>query len=279
MKILILGDSHGRYDLVRDACQAAEISHGIVAAIQVGDFGLFPRPLHRLLNGDSGPFPVPVHVIDGNHEDHQWIHESKSDKIILAWSKANLHYHDRGTVIEMDGATIGFIGGALHADRRQKWADMWKSSLSGNRGNRVPADPVWANWVTDGDLKRALSAFTAAPPDLIISHSCPAGIGIGMTGALHLIEDADRFITRAGFFAGPFHDCGEGGLTRLWRQLPRRPSQWVFGHFHAKIDRMIEGTRFVCVGSTDDSDGVPGVQSVIYDTERKSLVVDATRLT
>jgi hypothetical protein len=108
----------------------------------------------------------------------------------------------------------------------------------------------------------------------MVSHSCPAGIGIGISGALHLVEDADRFITRPGFSAGPFHDCGEGNLTRLWRQLPHKPDQWVFGHFHALHDRTIDHTRFVCVGSTDDTDGVPGVRPVIYDTRSRTLVMD-----
>lgn len=277
MKLVILGDCHGRYDLVSEACQAAELAYGVEAAIQVGDFGLFPKLLHRLLSGQISPFPIPVHVIDGNHEDHAWIHESEENGHRAAWAAVNLHFHPRGTTQEIDGARIGFVGGALHADRRQEWSDMWKPASSGQPVRRIPADPTWANWVTDADLQRTLSAFTAEPPDLIISHSCPAGIGIGIAGAQHLIQDADRFITRAGFHAGPFHDCGEGNLSRLWRQLPHKPPHWVFGHFHAMHDRTIDGTRFVCVGSTDDSDGVNGVRPVIYDTRTKALWVDAAQ--
>lgn len=275
MKLLILGDCHGHYDLVNEACQAAELAHGVDAAIQVGDFGLFPKLLHRLVSGEIAPFPITIHVIDGNHEDHAWILESASNGHRAAWANANLSFHARGTTMEIDGARVGFIGGALHADRRQEWAGMWSPSSASSQGRRIPADPAWANWVTAGDLERALSAFTADPPDLIVSHSCPAEIGIGVTGAQHLIEDASRFITRSGFHAGPFHDCGEGNLTRLWRRLPRKPKHWVFGHFHAMYDRTIEGTRFVCVGSTDDSDGIDGVRPVIYDTQKKSLWVDA----
>lgn len=274
MKLLILGDCHGQYDLVRDACQAAELAYGIEAAIQVGDFGLFPKLLHRLLSGQIDRFPIPVHVIDGNHEDHSWIAESKTNGHRDAWAQANLHFHPRGTTMTLDGATIGFVGGALHADRRQEWAGMWQASSPGSPIRRVPPDPAWANWVTTGDVERALSAFTADPPHLLVSHSCPAGIGIGMTGALHLVEDADRFITRPGFSAGPFHDCGEGNLTRLWRQLPQKPDQWVFGHFHAVQDRTIDHTRFVCVGSTDDTDGITGVRPVIYDTRLRTLWMD-----
>jgi predicted phosphodiesterase len=277
MKLLILGDCHGHYDLVSEACQAAELAHGVEAAIQVGDFGLFPKLLHRLVSGEIAPFPIPIHVIDGNHEDHSWIFESSANGHRTAWENANLHFHPRGTTMEIGGARIGFIGGALHADRRQEWADMWKPSATSTRSRRIPEDPTWANWVTVGDLRRALSAFSENSPDLIVSHSCPAGIGIGMTGSQNLIEDADRFIARPGFHAGPFHDCGEGNLTRLWRELSRKPMHWIFGHFHVMHDRTIDGTRFVCVGSTDDSDGINGVRPVIYDTQQKSLWVDVAK--
>lgn len=274
MKLLILGDCHGHFDLVNEACQAAELAFDVKAALQVGDFGLFPKLIHQLVSGEFGPFSIPVHVIDGNHEDHSWICKSVANGHRSMWDNANLHFHPRGTTMEIDGACVGFIGGALHADRRQKWADMWKPLPVNCKSRRVPIDPMWANWVTGGDVDRALSTFSEHVPDLIVSHSCPAGIGIGMSGALSLIEDAEKFITRPGFHGGTFDDCGEGNLTRLWRRLPKKPTHWVFGHFHTMRDVTIDNTRFLCVGSTDNTDGILGVRPVIYDTQRKSLLVE-----
>jgi len=69
-----------------------------------------------------------------------------------------------------------------------------------------------------GDVQRAITAFTATPPELVIALSLPAGIGVGITGERALIEDADRFITRAGHQAGPYHDCDE--------RLGKRPAEW-----------------------------------------------------
>jgi|GEM_PF-882133 len=275
MKILILGDCHGRLDLVAGACQAAELAYGIDAAIQVGDFGLFPKVMHRFLTDDASAFPVPVHVIDGNHEDHEWIHRARGQGQESAWAARNLFYHERGSIAALDGASIGFLGGALHADRRQEWDGQWRPGADGTPAKRTPPEaPAWANWVTRADTTRALAAFVAQPPDLIVSHSCPASIGIGISGALALVELVDRFVTRAGFHAGPFHDCGEGGLTRLWRELPRKPAHWVFGHFHQFSDTTVDHTQFVCVGSSDDSDGVVGVRPVIYDTCTKELLLE-----
>lgn len=275
MKILILGDCHGRLDLVAEACQAAELAYGIEAAIQVGDFGLFPKIIQRFLSDDASAFPVPVHDIDGNHEDHAWLHRSRSQGQESTWAARNLFYHERGSSVPLGGAQIGFLGGALHTDRRQEWDGQWHPSAEGSPAKRSPPEaPAWSNWVTRADTMRALAAFADHPPDLLVSHSCPAGIGIGISGSLALVELVDRFVTRAGFHAGPFHDCGEGGLTRLWRELPQKPAHWVFGHFHQFCEKAIDGTRFTCVGSSDDSDGVVGVRPVIYDTLTKELLVE-----
>lgn len=280
MLILILGDCHGRLDLVHQACIDAQAEYGIEAAIQVGDFGFFPKILHKFLHEGPRRFPVPLHVIDGNHEDHGWLKTCRADGTLATWQASNLFLHARGTVAAIGGLQIGFFGGALHADRRQEWAGQWKPTANDgvplNR-RRVPRDPAWANWVTEGDVERALAAFTATPPDILVTHSCPAGIGVGMEGALPLIEDVERFINRAGHHSGPFHDCGEGGLTALWHRLPQRPSTWIFGHFHCIHDRIVAGTRFVCVGSSDGSDGAKVPPRVLLNTEWRYVYIDRIR--
>lgn len=277
MLILILGDCHGRLDLVHQACVSAQAQYGIEAAIQVGDFGFFPKVLANFLVDGPRRFPVPLHVIDGNHEDHSWLTKCRSDRTFATWEASNLYLHDRGTVVEIGGMQIGFLGGALHADRRQEWAGQWKPTANDgvplNR-RRVPRDPAWANWVTEGDVARAITAFTNTPPEILVTHSCPAGIGVGMEGALPLIEDVERFINRAGHHSGPFHDCGEGGLTSLWRRLRQRPATWVFGHFHRLHDRTVENTRFVCVGSSDGSDGAKFPRTILLSTDRRCLYLD-----
>jgi hypothetical protein len=275
--ILILGDCHGHLDLVVRACHAARAAYGIEAAIQVGDFGFFPKTFAKFFHEGPRRFPVPLHVIDGNHEDHGWLFKSRAFGDVAEWNQANLIVHERGTVAHIDGVPVGFIGGALHADRRQEWSGQWKPLADGSRppGRRsVPKDPEWANWVTHGDVQRAIASFSATPPELVISHSCPAGIGVGIAGAQSLIEDADRFITHAGHHAGPYQDCGEGGLTTLWHALKVRPRHWLFGHFHQLCEKAIDQTTFVCVGSTDDSDGAVGIRPVLYDTTRRIHIFD-----
>lgn len=276
MLILLLGDCHGRLDLVHNACLSARETYGVEAAIQVGDFGFYPKILHAFLHEGPRRFPIPLHVIDGNHEDHRWLNLCKHSGASDAWAAANLFFHDRATAQVIGGLRIGFVGGALNADRRQEWAGRWLATADGrpplNR-RRTPKSPVWANWVRDADVDRAVELFSRETPDLLVTHSCPAGIGVGMEGAVPLIDDVERFITRAGHFSGPFHDCGEGGLSHLWTRLSQRPPLWVFGHFHRIHKRTVSGTQFVCVGSSDGSDGFNGVRSVLLDTERRSVAI------
>jgi predicted phosphodiesterase len=276
MRLLLLGDSHGHLELLHRAVTEAQELHGIDAAIQVGDFGFFASIFEQYRRRGLGPFPVPLHVIDGNHDDHRWLLQIRTNDESTAWDGLNLQLHERGTTARLGGITVGFIGGALHADRRQQWDGMWKPNPAGSRPGRqpVPRDPAYANFVTAGDIERALAAFAVDPPDLLVTHTCPAGIGIGIAGAPHLIEDADRFITRAGHHGGPFTDCGEGALTRLWTALAHRPPTWVFGHFHRLHRTTIGQTEFCCIGSSDDSDGMNGIRTIIYDTADRSLTID-----
>jgi hypothetical protein len=76
-------------------------------------------------------------------------------------------------------------------------------------------------------------------------------------------------VMHAGFDPGPPEDCGEVQLERLWHELKRRPSGWVFGHFHRVHDAMVYGTRFVCVGAD-----LTAIQHslVLWDTEEKKLL-------
>jgi len=51
-------------------------AYGIEAAIQVGDFGFFARDFNEFSQEGPRRLPVPLHVIDGNHEDHGWLLKS-----------------------------------------------------------------------------------------------------------------------------------------------------------------------------------------------------------
>jgi predicted phosphodiesterase len=254
MRVLIVGDVHGRHAELDAALRQAQADYRIEAAIQVGDFGFTRDALHRARE-ERRRFPVPVHAIDGNHEDHAWLNRAVLLGQARGWAhELNLIYQPRPSVVELGGSRVGFLGGALHVDRPQ-------------RHNLLAGLP---NYILQRHRERAAALFNRERCDLIVTHSCPAGIGIGLrTGAEHE-HGIGEHIRRAGFDPGPADDCGEVELGRLWAGLAYRPRAWVFGHFHREHLATIEGTRFVGV---DDQLAGASRRLTIWDTEEKKVLI------
>ncbi len=247
MKVLILGDLHGAYGRLHEVITQAHGFFDLGAVIQVGDFGLGPEAAlaFKHLTRQYGPLPLPLHILDGNHENHSWVNLNPR------WGKAhNLQVHRRGTTLKLGGRNILLCGGALNIDRAQT----------------EEPDP---NYVTDGNVMDAFAEVAINRPDVVISHSCPADIGIKMPGlkASWVIPSIHRVITMAGHQTCPEEDPGEMRLKTLWEGLPEKPAQWLFGHFHQLRQTQVGDTTFTCVGSTDGSDGWDQVKPVILNLE------------
>ena len=222
MKVALIGDVHGDLALLQ-RCVVSAAAKGAGAAIQLGDFG-FQADL--LGPGRPWPrFPIPLLALCGNHEDHAFLRHARASGLAEAWTAHGLCYQARGSTARLDGRTVLFVGGALHTDRPQE----------ADRGNLI----------SDDDLATALRACAFAPPDLVATHSCPAGIGIGLRGNPDLAYGVAQFVHAAGFDGGPSDDCGEVPLRRLWEGLPRRPTIWAHGHFHVSARTTIQGTTFI----------------------------------
>jgi hypothetical protein len=145
------------------------------------------------------------------------------------------------------------IGLATHADPPQK--HNWWSGFP--------------NYILKRNREHAAALFNHHRPELIVTHSCPSRIGIGISGPAEMRSGVAEYITAAGFDPGPPDDCGETELSRLWLDLAYKPRAWVFGHFHRPHHALVEGTRFVCVDDDLDS---PRRLLVIWDTEEKKLL-------
>ncbi|MEI6085082.1 MAG: metallophosphoesterase [Verrucomicrobiota bacterium] len=249
MRVLIIGDVHGRHRELAEALRQVQTDFGIAAAIQVGDFGFDERHLAQPVR-----YPVPVHVIDGNHEDHRWLRHALRHGAAEDWEKqANLIYQPRPSVARLGATTVGFMGGALHVDRPQK-----HNLLSG-----------FPNYILRRHREQATALFNREKPELIVTHSCPAGIGIGVRSSPDLEHGVAEHVVKAGFDPGPPDDCGEAELGHLWRDLRYRPGGWVFGHFHRAHESTVEGTRFVCI---DDNLSTLDQPIVLWDSEEKKLL-------
>lgn len=253
MRVLIVGDIHGQfYELLQFITEMKSLFR-IQAAIQLGDFGFFPELFESMEEQDQY-FPVPLYVIDGNHEDHEWLYLSSLNNEMETWKqKHNIYFLQRATVLNLGGAKIGAIGGALHVDQPQQFSAKYKTS----------------NYIQKAECESAIDLFNLEKPELIISHTCPTGIGIGIKGNEHFDHSIVQFIVNEGFDPGASDDCGDRQLTHLWDSLKYKPKAWAFGHFHVDHVKKIDETLFVC---NDFSKRKVNSQIVVWDTEEKSIL-------
>ena len=240
MRLAIIGDVHGRFDVLEIALRKACETQNIDAAVQVGDFGFSED---RLPARPPFQLPVPLYAVCGNHDDHDYLVRACETGAREQWAAANLFYQARASVVSLGELCIGFIGGALHADRPQR-----------RHGGNV---------ITPDEAGRAAELFETARPDVIVSHSCPAGIGIGMQSPAEMAWGVTEHVLLAGYDPGPHHDCGEAQLAWLWRALKNRPRLWCFGHFHTSRETVIGQTRFLCVPRVEPSHQLPVWDSTV----------------
>jgi len=103
--ITFIGDVHAHWPILCEAVLPKIPEDHVV--IQVGDIGIWPSVW------DSISLPRKVYFIDGNHEYFPYLNGiSKVTEI-----RPNLFYVPRGTVMELDGRQIGFLGGAESIDK------------------------------------------------------------------------------------------------------------------------------------------------------------------
>jgi hypothetical protein len=246
MKIGFFGDIHYNYDLFIDFLNKLKKLNKIDIAIQAGDFG-FSKNLIEKINLNRPP--IPLYAIDGNHEDFNFLNKASGLIMLNELRNSGFYYQKRGSVINLCGCTIGFIGGALNIDKSQKL-------ISGNV-------------ITENDLYRTINTFNLFMPDIIVSHSCPSSIGIGIKGNPNLKHGIYNYIVMEGFDPGPENDPGETRLAMLWNELHKKPSHWIFAHFHKFHQKKLSSTTFSCIPAFRDSS-----EFIIFDTEYANISIE-----
>ena len=200
--VWFLGDIHGATGILAQALLATD-----GPLIQVGDFGFAPETLEWIADRS---FDRPVYLMDGNHEHHDLLPSLDPGLHRLA---PNCWYVGRGTVAEIAGLRIGFMGGGCSIDKhlRQKRGWHW-SELEIVTDEQV--DALIAEVRRTGQI------------DLLVTHQPPES----------LIQAHFDPMDKVRLFGVPPDWVGAGSslrLDRLWDALDRPPL--ISGHMHRRI--------------------------------------------
>jgi hypothetical protein len=119
----------------------------------------------------------------------------------------------------VEGHTM-FIGGALSIDRqwRVEGYDWWPEEQL--------AESDW-DWI--------IRDYLRIQPKAMITHECPADIA----PLLNSHHSNERTRTN-------------NSLQLMWEA--HQPELWIFGHHHVSFDRVVKGTRFVCLAELEARD-------------------------
>ncbi|MBW3545117.1 MAG: metallophosphoesterase [Bacteroidetes bacterium] len=201
--LAFLGDIHGSMDaLIRAHDYVKKQKHDVTAIIQVGDFGFYHEVMPKLQRIKP---KIPIYAIDGNHEDHSII----CDYTEVTEIGPNIFFVPRGTVMELDGRKIGFIGGAASVDKK------WRLE-NGHHWS-------WREQITDEDIAK-FDEITEL--DILVAHCPPQCV---------IMRNFDQSQLQS-WFGLPYGwiDPSAISVEALWNRLGR-PKMFV-GHMHRWVE-------------------------------------------
>ena len=167
------------------------------AAIQVGDLGLHGDDLGKTGRGVP-PLTRPVYYVTGNH-DHEPSYRGITRPTEMA---PNLVFVPRGTVLELDGRRIAFLGGGDSViDRavRQDGVDWW------------PEERVTMNDVAQFERVGRVDLLVCHTPPTFVYHFFgfppdPSAVAVGQ---------AWQLLGRPPVICGHLHKSQEVGRVRV----------------------------------------------------------------
>lgn len=243
--IYILGDVHGRFNLLNDFINKKIRNDRALAAIapywkaegddlqaiilQCGDFAYYwpfcdsAGAIRNQVNFLPGGY-APVYWVGGNHEDWDQL-EQLGAKITEV--DRGVFYCPFGATLQISpDITVLFAGGAESVDKDWRLQEMRKGSPK-----------IWweQEGVSEADLQRLDQVARA---DWVISHTAPNAFAV---------EKCLRNLWSAGHLHEPSRDRLEEIFLRY------APKNWWFGHFHQHMAGRIDGCDWECLDALDNS--------------------------
>lgn len=211
--ILLLGDIHGSAGILRRALEVSKESNA-VAIIQLGDFGMF-RDNEEWFRENIKDAHIPIYFIDGNHDDcRRW---DGLKEVTRIWDDRELFYIPRGTVMELDGRMIAFMGGAASIDKKMRLENNmhWDSNEN--------ISPKHIERLYKNALGKKIDMFlTHCPPHSVIEKNFDPmqklwfGVGIDWIDPnQNIIEDAWDKLNYPPIYSGHMHKRVQGKDYRI----------------------------------------------------------------
>lgn len=212
----VLGDIHGDVDKIFDWSDIARSGDTLV---QVGDFGVGFMAEWVLVELGAYLKDKGVHcfAIRGNHDDPAPFRKGEVYD--------NLHLVDDFSIIEINGETCLFIGGAISVDRiyRSEGHSYWK----------------------DEGILTNLELYKGTPVHHVFSHTAPDFLVpvpkdlSNIRGYLENDPPLEGELIAERLCMGRFHNKIKNHSPNL--------KTWHYGHFHVSQTDFVEGVKYKCL--------------------------------
>jgi len=218
--LALIGDIHGEFGRLPKIL--SQIPKDAII-LQVGDFGWWPglQPVYLRARAAVG-YDFHIRFIEGNHDHVRLVGECNkaAEESTESWRDwPGAEYVPRGSVLELDGKRILFMGGANSLDRR------WRPH---NFGPHAWFDE---EEVTEEDVMRAVANVIEGDEDdsrgidLIVAHTPPDSVirsNFSEDGLRMFDIDPRKWVDRSA-----------RNVEALWRSLGK-PPLWC-GHMHRSV--------------------------------------------
>lgn len=138
---------------------------------------------------------------------------------------------------------VMYIGGAWSIDYawRTKGIDLWEDEE-----------------LSSQEFYDLLQVYDYVRPRVMVTHDCPLSVS------------EELFINTGKSFSGRQFKTRTGSAFETMFEI-HRPKLWIFGHWHCDADRVINGTRFICLNELSYADVDLSTLEVMWSEFYKKL--------
>jgi Icc-related predicted phosphoesterase len=197
LSIAFIGDLHGEFNTLKKQVNRVKADH----YIQVGDFGVWPQIDYYGKIVDPGK---PVYWIRGNHEwEPDIVNLTEVTEL-----RPNMFFVPDGSILELDGIKLGFLGGAESIDKA--WRREGVSWFASESLKLASVHKLYDNMAKMGRIDILV---THTPPSWVCKAMLPSGSE--MHPSSKLVEAAWDHCGRPPLICGHMHESKTFGQVHV----------------------------------------------------------------